>query len=235
MLPRAARNASAQGRPRASSPGAAGAAGGWCAMAQRDAGRVKRLLPGDRCRHCRGPAWLARRPADQALHRRAQRARSCPARIRCIACVPASASASIRACAIVQSRSIWARSYPREAARSSSPMLSPPSVVSDKIQIAPWAGGPKIGSVRRHRRRSGRGVEFPAEAVGYRRGRGQHSLRRVPECADLEKLESEGVANWLKLRIEFRDDQRAIHLYLTGRRPAQTTTSMQAARREWLQ
>jgi hypothetical protein len=39
--------------------------------------------------------------------------------------------------------------------------------------IAPGAGGPKIGSVRSHRRRSGRGVEFPAEPVGCRRGRGR--------------------------------------------------------------
>src|SRR3954471_3631754 len=111
--------------------------------------------------------------------------------------MPASASASIRACAIVQSRSIWARSYPREAARSLYPILGPPSVVSDKVQLRPGLR-PKIGSVRRHRSRSGRRVEFPAKAVGYSRGRGQHSLRRVPERADLEKLESEGVANWLK-------------------------------------
>src|SRR5690349_16027490 len=107
-------------------------------------------------------------------------------------------------------------------------MLGPPSIVLDKFNCA-------LGWWRSHRfrpappeRRSGRSIEFPAEAVGCRRRQGQHSLRRVPERADLEKLKSKGVADRVKLRIEFGDDQRAIHLYLTGRRPARTTMSMHA-------
>src|SRR5262245_13731750 len=107
-------------------------------------------------------------------------------------------------------------------------MESPPSVVSDNVRSHPGLAA-QIGSVRGRRRRSGRSVEFPAEAVGSSRGGGRDSLRRVPECADREKLENEGVANWLKLWIEFLDDQRLIHLYLTGGGPARTTTSMQAA------
>ena len=97
--------------------------------------------------------------------------------------------------------------------RSRSATLLPPDVGG--LDDAVGAGAePTKGSCS--------GVEFSTESVDHVRGRGQDSfIRRVRVRAFVEKFESEGVANWLKFRIEFRDDQRVIHFYLTGRRPAQ--------------